>query len=111
MLLSRDLQSGVYPVNNTGKQVGIDLLGEGISGSYCPLLGLRLDQRLRHKNDPPMAQPTHQPLRIHTQQLTEDCQVRVTELEDTQKYAFVRYQVKALRSGPSEQMRAETHGN
>lgn len=67
VLLCWNLQGSVYPVNDTVKEVGVDLLGEGISGIYCPLFGHRLHHRLSHQNDPPMAQPTHQPVRAHTQ--------------------------------------------
>lgn len=84
MLLSWDLQRCVYPVNNTVEQVGVDLLGEGISGVYCLVFGYWLHHCLSHQNNPPMAQPTHQPPCTHTQQLTEDCQMGITGLKDIQ---------------------------
>ena len=64
--------------------MGVDLLGECVSGIHCPLLGHRLHHRLRHQDDPPMTQPTHQLYSAHLQQLTEDRQVWITGLEDRQ---------------------------
>jgi len=84
MLLSWSLQCIIYPLDNAIKQMGIDLLGEGISGIYSPLYGLRLHHRLGRQNDPPIAQPTRQPFCTHAQQLTEERQVWITGLEDMQ---------------------------
>lgn len=82
VLLPRNLQHSVYPGHDAVKQVGVDLLGEGVSGVDRPLPGLRLHQRLSRQNDPAMAQPACQPLCLHGQQLAEDSQVRVTELKE-----------------------------
>lgn len=82
VLLSRDSQCRVYPGDDAVKQVGVDLLGEGISGIHRLHLGHRLHHRLRHQDDPAMTQPTHQLVCSHTQQLTEDRQMRISRLKD-----------------------------
>lgn len=104
VLLSRNLQSRVYPVNNEVKQVGVELLGEGISGVYRPLFGLGLHHRLSYQDDPPVAQPAFQPLGAHPQQLAEGHQVWVTELQPTSSLLLP---VELLRS--SKEAEAETH--
>lgn len=105
VLFSRNLQRSVYPGYDAVKQVGVDLLGEGISGVYRPLLGLRLHQRLSRQNDPAMAQPACQRLRLHGQQLTEDSQVRVTELEEKRVTGW------SATVPPSRPTGAQTHRN
>lgn len=82
MLFYGSLQRPVYPGYDAVKQVGVHLLGQSISGIDRPLLRLRLHQRLGRQNDPPMAQPAHQLLRLHGQQLAEEDQVWVTELQE-----------------------------
>lgn len=104
VLLSRDLQRRVYPVNNEVKQVGVELLGEGISGVYCPLFGLGLHHRLSYQDDPPVAQPVRQPLGAHPQQLAEVHEVWVTELEPT---SSLLAPVELFKS--SKETEAETH--
>lgn len=104
VLLSRNLQRRVYPVNNEVKQVGVQLLGKGISGVYCPLFGLGLHHRLSYQDDPPVAQPACQPLVAHPQQLAEGHQVWVTELKPTSSLVLPR---ELLRS--SKETEAETH--
>lgn len=84
MLLSRNLQRCVDAVDNAVEQMGVDLLRQGISGIYRSLLGHGFHHRFCHQNDPPVAQPTHQVVCPHTQQLTEDCQVRIAGLQDAQ---------------------------
>lgn len=84
VLLSWDLERCVYPANDAVKQMGVDLLGQGISGAYCSVSGYWLYQRLCQQNNPAMAQPTRQPLCTHIHQLPEDCQMGITELKDIQ---------------------------
>lgn len=81
VLLPGNLQRSVDPADDAVEQAGVDLLGQGVPGVERPLLGLRLHQRLGRQNDPPVAQPARQPLRLHRQQLAEDGQVRVARLE------------------------------
>lgn len=84
VLLSRNLQRRVNPVDDAVEQMSIDLLSQGVPGIYCPLLGHRLHDRFSHQNDPPMAQPAHQPLCAHSQQVTEGGQVWIVRLKDIQ---------------------------
>lgn len=106
MLFSGSLQRPVYPGYDAVKQVGVHLLGQSISGIDRPLLRLRLHQRLGRKNDPPMAQPAHQRLRLHSQQLAEEGQVWVSELQG--RTATLKRRV--VRSPPFTQAGAQTHG-
>lgn len=74
VLFDSSMESLIDVVYNPAEELGIDVLGQSITGICGLQLGDGLDVRLRGSSQLPMAQPVTHLLIVHAHEVTEDAE-------------------------------------